>query len=147
MNEQPDKDGIEEVLPERVRAAVKYFNGESEVWGDPLTIMRRLEYALQGQAMKVIREALSPSPSVEEIKENTPEGQQLRERVRAEHLHKTFEAKERLLPAIKIAFGMKPFDPDVRRNPECRGATEKHCIDAIKAWVKYYVSVKKNGGP
>lgn len=143
----PVPDATEKLFTEKQRGVFKYHNGVKEVWGDPLQIFRRLEYALQGGAIALIRQAFLPPPKYKPPSEEGPDRdsyEQTYGQLKADYILRTSEAKERLVPAVRQAFGMPPLVQDIDKNPEGKGATEEDCLNAIEAWVRYQDAKKKN---
>ena len=85
-----------------------YWNGQQEVFGDPLAIHRRLTIALGGVPDEVLKAAKSEEP-----------------------LQKA-HARERLVEAIRAAFEMVPFDKTAGA-----GALDEHCFDALRSLLEW----------
>lgn len=88
----------------------QYHNGEKPVWGDPLRIQRLLHLAL-------------------------PDAPAVLQGVR----NKDLAAVGKLMEAVPLAFGMKPFDPE-----SGEGATEAVCKAAVEALWAFLASKKKS---
>lgn len=149
MNDTVDKvDALADAVPADRRQVFPYFDGEKTVWGDPLLLFRRLEYALQGRAAAVIRAAYADPPDDRVPDDVDPSmAEQALAGLAAEHAEKVFHAREQLVPAVRSAFYMVPLDRSTERNPQGRGATEQHCMDALDAWLEFYSSKKKPTAP
>lgn len=63
------------------------FNGVDQVFLDPLNVYRRLHYALDGKPNQYLKDRKSEDVQV------------------------SFPAQEKLLEAVKFAFGLQPFNP------------------------------------
>ena len=87
----------------------QYFNGEADVWGDPWAVRCKLAQALGGDLPAI----------VEQFNDRENEARAL-------------AAAEKLVAAARVAFGMKPFDPETGE-----GATHGHCVEAYRAFVEF----------
>jgi hypothetical protein len=94
----------------------KYNVGEQDVFGDPLEIHNDLTEALGGDVNKTLAEAHHGEPSV------------------------SCPAHRKLIPAIRHAFMVAPFDP-ITGN----GATWEICIDLLNRFIDWEKTQKKTG--
>jgi hypothetical protein len=92
----------------------RYFDGTKDVWGDPITIRRKL-YGMVPNMGEVLKMCRSDDPVEKD------------------------QGLEQLLPAIRYAFDM-PCNPKAEK-PEDYGATEDNCVKAVKDFMTF---VKKN---
>lgn len=92
-----------------------FFNGEKEVFADPLRVYRRLQVQLDGDANKYLEQS------------------------RSEDFSLAFHAKERIIPAALFALELVPFDPKTGK-----GTLEEDCIRVLNAYLEFMDEVKKN---
>lgn len=142
----PSSEPVQGVFVPDTTKIFKYFNGVEDVWGDPLEIYDRLELLLQGHAIQTINEAFiivekNKSPSEVANLPQSPEILQQRAMVDAEQRLKRSQARERLIPAVRQAFGL------AERNPKTGfGATRDQCLDAIIAYLDFQNQKKMSTG-
>lgn len=94
----------------------QYFDGEKAVWGDPLEIHEALAAHLDGDVNAVLKNAKSEDRSV------------------------SLAAFNKLVPAVREAFRLMPFNPETGE-----GTTWKVCLEVLKAFVAWEEALKKNG--
>lgn len=121
------------------RNIFSYFNGSTTVYGDPLTIHRHLTRALDGDPNRVIGETHA---GLAGERENYPDEESWQAALAQEVATAPMrvDAGERLIGAIRGVFGMVPFDPATGS-----GATEKHCMDALEAFVALVEKKNRTG--
>lgn len=84
-----------------------YFNGEDQVYADPLTVHRRL-FSLLGDPNAVLLDANSDDPSLRH------------------------QAREKLLPAAREALELVPFDKKTGR-----GSLEQDVMAALRSYLEW----------
>lgn len=95
-----------------------YFNGDEEVFGDPVVIHRRLWAQLQGR----------PNDYFDLIRQHEAEPV------------KSAQAAESVEMAVRHAFSMIPFDPATGQ-----GATQEDCFAALNLFLAYKDEKKVSG--
>jgi hypothetical protein len=100
-----------------------YFDGEKQVWADPLEIHHGLAAALDGDVNKILAATRMTCEDA-------------RQQAAVRH-----DAMQRLVPAIREVFKLLPFDPNTGT-----GATWRACIAVFSEFVKWEDALKKNGG-
>jgi hypothetical protein len=97
-----------------------YWNGVAKIYGDPLTIDRRMRRALEGDPNEFLAIAKDP---------NQPESER-------------FAATERVLRAAEFAFSLQPFDP-----ASGQGSTEEQVREVLQQfsdWVDQKKTQQQN---
>jgi hypothetical protein len=102
---------------EQEKKIFPYFDGAARVFGDPVTIRRRLTGFLDGNPNAVVDACNSTDPAT------------------------AMQADEKLLAAIRFAFDM-PFDRTTGT-----GATEDECFAAYDAFTAFMEQKKTSGEP
>lgn len=105
---------MEQVFSEQERKVFSYWNGVATVHGDPLLIYRRFLKGLDGDPNPVLEQMGHEEPGV------------------------WVPAVERLMPVLREAFDMAPFDPATGQ-----GATEGDCLAALAAWQAWMQAKKE----
>ena len=90
-----------------------YFNGQTQVFCDPLAVYRKLHYLLGGTPEEYLREMKSEDPNL------------------------SYPAKEAVLQATRGAFGLQPFSTE-----DGSGAQDEDCWNILGAFLDF-VSKKK----
>lgn len=100
---------------EQEKKVFQYHDGTAEVFGDPVTIHRRLTAYLDGNPNQVIEATQNADPLA------------------------AMHANDRLLAAVRVAFEM-PFDKATGE-----GATEDECFAALDKFTEYLEKKGPNG--
>jgi len=113
------------------REIFQYFNGKTNVWGDPVVVYERLAACLEGDINAAIA-ATNQGLAGERPASMTDEefAQLLAQETATQPLREA--ASTRLREAVRNAFAMAPWNPQAE-NPEDVGATAKHCREALDA--------------
>jgi hypothetical protein len=112
------------VFPARRRGILRYFDGESDVHGDPLEIQRRLVVHCRESGV----DFESEMKSLGGIEDDDPDADAA-----------YADVFDRLMPSIRHAFRMPPVDPATGK-----GALVAEAIEAFTSWLVFMNDVKKN---
>lgn len=114
----------------------KYFNGKQAVYGDPLELYERLQAELGGE-LDAVEAQIASGWIFGQDRTEPPK------RATGEALVASQAASVRLREAVRIAFGMVPFNP-LAEKPEDVGATAEECDAAYEAYMTFLDTQKKS---
>jgi hypothetical protein len=97
------------------RGVFKYFNGEKEVYADPLTLNRQILIATAGQPSALTQKVFI------DVAKATPE-----------EILESCQATEKLVAVIRHVFQMKPLNTETGA-----GAMDSHCLMAWRELATY----------
>lgn len=122
----------------------QYFNGEKNVWADPLKIDRQHVEAIQDCDFNTILKNVEGPEFFKYIKDGEYYfDEEFKDKVPQSTvkfaMNAQSEALEQLFPILYKTFGLKPIDPDTGE-----GCTEFEILDAWKAFSQFQDDVKKN---
>lgn len=105
------------------RRVFKYFDGEQEVYGDPLALRTEIFIATNGDPDSLSKKIFIP------LTPDTP----------PEQIIEAYKAEKKLVEIVRDVFKMKPFDPTTGA-----GATVDHCRMAWRMLTRFLNGEKKN---
>jgi hypothetical protein len=111
------------MYPDDQRRVFKYYDGEKEVYGDPLALRTEIFIATNGDPdglSKKVFTVLAPDTPTDQILE-------------------AFRAQKQIAEIVMRVFNMKPFDPATGS-----GATIEHCHMTWRLFGRFLAGEKKN---
>lgn len=108
---------------EQDRNIFKYYDGESEVFGDPLALRAEIFILTNGNPNELTRKVFV------DLNPSTP----------PEKLVEAYNAQKQLVQIARTVFKMKPYDEKTGK-----GATMEHCQMAWRMLMLYLNQEKKN---
>ncbi len=118
-----------------------YWNGMADVYGDPMVLHEELYHLLDGNPNRVLMEAEVDRAPAREGFPGTEEEYQAAVAQRAAMEPLAYQARKRLVAAVRQVFGMMPFDPATGV-----GATVAQCRKVLEEFCRYEVKKKQTPG-